>query len=117
MLTLLAGVVLKTNQFSVTEYYIPNNSDRHIIPALDFIYDISPIIVSIKEKKLCLTHFVVRLCAVVGGVFATTGIHQLSGPNLLLDCLITAQQKLVSPAFTGVTVHDLALKILQGVNW
>ncbi|GMH42923.1 hypothetical protein BSKO_10845 [Bryopsis sp. KO-2023] len=68
------GVVLKTNQFSVAEYFVPNSPERRLIPAVHFMYDISPIVVAISEKRRSLPHFVVRLCAVVGGVFATTGL-------------------------------------------
>ncbi|CAJ2668431.1 endoplasmic reticulum-Golgi intermediate compartment protein 3 [Trifolium pratense] len=67
--------VLPTNQFSVTEYFSPITSqfDR-TWPAVYFLYDLSPITVTIKEERRSFLHFITRLCAVLGGTFAVTGM-------------------------------------------
>ncbi|KMZ63765.1 putative Endoplasmic reticulum-Golgi intermediate compartment protein,putative [Zostera marina] len=66
--------VLPTNQFSVTEYFLPmKNSDRNW-PAVYFLYDLSPITVTIQEERRSFLHFITRLCAVLGGTFALTGM-------------------------------------------
>ncbi|CAL5203496.1 unnamed protein product [Lathyrus oleraceus] len=67
--------VLPTNQFSVTEYFSPITSqfDR-TWPAVYFLYDLSPITVTIKEERRSFIHFITRLCAVLGGTFAVTGM-------------------------------------------
>lgn len=68
----LSKEVLPTNQFSVTEYYSPTN-DR-TWPAVYFLYDLSPITVTIREERRSFLHFITRLCAVLGGTFALTGM-------------------------------------------
>lgn len=70
----LKGDTMNTNQFSVTEYFTPlKNYDRNW-PAVYFLYDLSPIIVTIKEERRNFTHFITRVCAVLGGTFALTGL-------------------------------------------
>ncbi|CAK8566971.1 unnamed protein product [Lathyrus sativus] len=71
----LSKEVLPTNQFSVTEYFSPITSqfDR-TWPAVYFLYDLSPITVTIKEERRSFLHFITRLCAVLGGTFAVTGM-------------------------------------------
>ncbi|KAE9596448.1 hypothetical protein Lal_00048656 [Lupinus albus] len=66
--------VLPTNQFSVTEYYSPLKEFDRIWPAVYFLYDLSPITVTIKEERRSFLHFITRLCAVLGGTFALTGM-------------------------------------------
>lgn len=41
--------------------------------AVYFLYDLSPITVTIKEERRSFLHFITRLCAVLGGTFAVTG--------------------------------------------
>ena len=73
---LYTGKRLQGNQYAVTEYYTPvHKGDTHM-PAVWFVYDISPISVSIARTRRSLTHLLVRCCAVVGGVFAVTGAGQ-----------------------------------------
>jgi len=96
----LSKKVLPTNQFSVTEYFLPiRPTDRawpgklspslpcrawylHLFSKLNyiffhvavyFLYDLSPITVTIKEERRNFLHFITRLCAVLGGTFSMTG--------------------------------------------
>lgn len=39
-----------------------------------FRYDLSPIVVSFYQKKEPFFHFLVQLCAIIGGVFTVAGI-------------------------------------------
>nr|XP_011467640.1 PREDICTED: endoplasmic reticulum-Golgi intermediate compartment protein 3 isoform X1 [Fragaria vesca subsp. vesca] len=66
--------VLPTNQFSVTEYYSPMKQYDRSWPGVYFLYDLSPITVTIKEERRKFLHFITRLCAVLGGTFALTGM-------------------------------------------
>lgn len=66
--------VLPTNQFSVTEYFSPMDEFDRTWPAVYFLYDLSPITVTIKEERRSFLHFITRLCAVLGGTFALTGM-------------------------------------------
>ena len=58
------------------------SSNRHcfhlVFAAVYFLYDLSPITVTIKEERRSFLHFITRLCAVLGGTFALTGIIILS---------------------------------------
>lgn len=66
---------LLTNQFSVTQHFRPhNNVHKSVVPGVYFMYDLSPIMVHITEKKKSFLHFLTNLCAVLGGVFAIAGI-------------------------------------------
>ncbi|KAF9588950.1 hypothetical protein IFM89_017629 [Coptis chinensis] len=69
----LSKEVLPTNQFSVTEYFVPMTEFDRTWPAVYFLYDLSPITVTIKEEHRSFLHFITRLCAVLGGTFALTG--------------------------------------------
>eukprot|EP00271_Cylindrocystis_brebissonii_P022599 TRINITY_DN874_c0_g1_i1.p1 TRINITY_DN874_c0_g1~~TRINITY_DN874_c0_g1_i1.p1 ORF type:complete len:370 (+),score=50.40 TRINITY_DN874_c0_g1_i1:278-1387(+) len=65
---------ISTNQYSVTEYFAPVYKNENNLPAVFFLYDLSPITVQIKEKRRNFFHFLTRLCAVLGGTFALTGM-------------------------------------------
>ncbi|RLN15951.1 endoplasmic reticulum-Golgi intermediate compartment protein 3 [Panicum miliaceum] len=70
----LSKKVLPTNQFSVTEYFLPIRPTDRSWPAVYFLYDLSPITVTIKEERRNFLHFLTRLCAILGGTFAMTGM-------------------------------------------
>ena len=73
VLFLDAGKRTKTHQYSVTEYDTVVHKGEMQMPSVLFIYDISPISVTITETRKSFAHLLVRVCAVVGGVFAVTG--------------------------------------------
>jgi len=66
-----------TNTFVATERFRPISTkkgiDAMVLPGVFFIYDISPFEVQIARKSVPFLHFITRLFAVVGGVFATLG--------------------------------------------
>ena len=70
---LWTGKQLQTNQFSVTEYWSRISKGRMQMPAVFFVFDLAPINVTIRDERGSFLHFLVRTCAVVGGVFAVTG--------------------------------------------
>lgn len=84
--------VLPTNQFSVSEYYSPINQFDRNWPAVYFLYDLSPITVTIKEERRSFLHFITRLCAVLGGTFAVTGMLD-RWINRLLEALTKSKSK------------------------
>ena len=77
----VAGKSLHSNQYSVTEYYSPVHKGEVQLPAIYFLYDLSPIMVLVKDSQDGLAHLLVRICAVVGGVFAVTGKQHYSTEN------------------------------------
>lgn len=56
---------------------------RYRLPAIYFRYDMSPITVEFRESQMALSHFLVQVCAIVGGVFTVLGLI-----NSLLDTSI-----------------------------
>ncbi|CAI5459817.1 unnamed protein product [Closterium sp. Yama58-4] len=68
------GGVVKTNQYSISEYFTASSPQSNALPAVYFLYDLSPIAVSITESHRSFFHFLTRLCAVLGGTFALTGM-------------------------------------------
>jgi len=57
--------------------YVANSNDilgRYAIPAIYFRYDMSPISVKFIKKNKALSHFLVQLCAIIGGVFTVLGL-------------------------------------------
>jgi hypothetical protein len=71
----LAGAAIATNQFSVTEHYRPLASGQsHGLPGVFFMYDLSPIMIRLRERKRSLASFLTGVCAIVGGVFTVAGL-------------------------------------------
>lgn len=73
---------VRTNQFSVTERERAVTMDRSGsgVPGIFFKYDLSSMVVKIKQERQPFWQFLVRLCGIVGGVFATSGmIHTFVG--------------------------------------
>lgn len=65
-----------THQYSVTEFAQKAGVYRGQIvpPSINFKYDFSPIKVHVKEEKRSFLQFVTSICAIIGGVFATSGL-------------------------------------------
>lgn len=98
------GTITKSNQYSFTEKFVPvgegvpekittkSSDDKSIrphlaqghlhrhpsiiraLPGVFFIYDMSPFMILRTEDSVGLPHFLVRICAVIGGVFTTSAI-------------------------------------------
>jgi hypothetical protein len=66
------GHVTETHQYSVSEYSTSIGSDGSQPAAVDIMYDLSPIVVTVNDTPPSILHFLVRMCAVIGGVFAVT---------------------------------------------
>lgn len=70
------GRSLKTNQYSVTEFFRPSdpNKDGQLLPGVFVFYELSPIRVEYEDKRRSFPHFLVQLSAIVGGVWAMAGM-------------------------------------------
>lgn len=97
------GVVMETSQYSVSEYamplIVPGDSTHSTLrrePFVDMVYDLSPIVMRIHESPLGLLHFVVRLCAVVGGALSVTRLL-----DRIVDAAVRATQPAAARASTG----------------
>jgi len=57
--------------------YVANSNDilgRYSIPAIYFRYELSPITVKFTVKSKSFSHFLVQICAIIGGVFTVLGL-------------------------------------------
>ena len=82
---------LVTNQYSVTEHYRSTNpKEGQGLPGVFFFYELSPIMVSISERRIGLLHFLTQLSAIVGGVFTVAGMLD----RLLYSSLKQIEKKL-----------------------
>lgn len=73
---------MKTNQFSVTERNrtINHKKGSHGVYGIFFKFDMSAMSVEIVEQRKPFLQFLIRLCGIVGGIFATSGmLHSLIG--------------------------------------
>lgn len=78
----LSGRETKTNQYSVTQRTreINHDSGSHGISGIFFKYDMSSIMVRVESRRRSFMGFLVRLCGIVGGIFATSGMmHSFIG--------------------------------------
>mmetsp|Transcript_11900 Transcript_11900/g.28892 ORF Transcript_11900/g.28892 Transcript_11900/m.28892 type:complete len:333 (+) Transcript_11900:91-1089(+) len=72
----LDGHVVDTNQYAVTDHF---RKQRDGFPAVYFIYDISPIMVRVKEWRPTFPHYATQLCAITGGMYVVAGqVHRLA---------------------------------------
>ncbi|KAF6253121.1 endoplasmic reticulum vesicle transporter-domain-containing protein [Scenedesmus sp. NREL 46B-D3] len=72
-----AGIRTNTNQFSVTENFRESaepTAGGRSLPGVFFFYDLSPIKVHIQEQRASFLHFMTNVCAIVGGIFAVSGL-------------------------------------------
>jgi len=76
---------IDTNQFSMTNHYSKiDMTEEHIeLPGVFFKYDISPLKISIDNMNKPISHLLLRLCAVIGGVWVVIGIVYSSVTNML----------------------------------
>ncbi|KAG0175855.1 hypothetical protein DFQ29_006859 [Apophysomyces sp. BC1021] len=67
--------VLLTNQYAVTDSRksVQEKSASGFVPGIFFKYDIEPISVQISQFRASFTHFLVRLCGIIGGSVVTVG--------------------------------------------
>ncbi len=67
---------MSTNQYSVTERNrtLDHRKGSHGVAGIFFKYDMNAMMVEIKEERRPFWQFLVRLCGIIGGVFATSGM-------------------------------------------
>ncbi|KAI9261551.1 endoplasmic reticulum vesicle transporter-domain-containing protein [Phascolomyces articulosus] len=67
--------VILTNQYAVTDSRkaVPEGRAMGTVPGIFFKYDTEPISVQITETRQPFTHFLVRLCGIIGGSVVTVG--------------------------------------------
>ena len=58
------------------QYTVNNNvyQDGESLPSAVFAYDISPMLVEVREERQAFSAFLTQICAIIGGVFTVTGL-------------------------------------------
>jgi len=68
----------KNNGELIESYQFVANSNelagKYRLPAIYYRYEFSPITVKFTEKRKSFSHFLVQICAIVGGVFTVLGL-------------------------------------------
>ena len=94
-----------TFQFSVTELSreLDHSAGSHGMPGIFFKYDFSPVCVTIKEHSIPFGRFLVRLCGIIGGIFATSCIV-----NGLINTFKNVFLGLISPKLQSKDSDDIS---------
>jgi len=83
----------RINREIIESYQFVANSNelvgKYRLPAIYFRYEFSPITVKFTEKRKSFSHFLVQVCAIVGGVFTVLGLIN----SILHSTLKTVLQK------------------------
>lgn len=92
--------ILETNQYSVTERNrtINHSKGSHGIAGVFFKYDMSSMMVEILEKRKPFWQFLIRLCGIIGGIFATSGMLHLFIGSILDGALCVLFRNKSSPS-------------------
>jgi len=70
------GQSINTNQYSVTTHKkaVTQKLGDTGLPGVFFMFEISPILVQMKESRRSFTHFLTGVCAIIGGIFTVAGM-------------------------------------------
>lgn len=105
----LSGQMANSHQYSVTEYakkvvYHEGDNEHGVLSKKQDLtagvymnYDVTPFTVKVTEWKKSWTHFITECCAILGGIFAFSG---------MLDTFVYRISKTFARRFTGETVFD-----------
>eukprot|EP00744_Colponema_vietnamica_P003898 GILI01005909.1.p1 GENE.GILI01005909.1~~GILI01005909.1.p1 ORF type:complete len:336 (+),score=86.99 GILI01005909.1:52-1059(+) len=63
--------IFHSYQFSSAQREFPSN---RMLPAIFFRYELTPVTVTYKQQQKSFLHFIVQVCAIVGGIFTVAGI-------------------------------------------
>lgn len=70
----------KTYQYSVKDHQRPIDHQKgsHGSPGIFFKYDMSALKIKVIQQRDTVCQFLVKLCATVGGIFATSGKYRFT---------------------------------------
>lgn len=70
------GEKIITNQYSFTlhEVIVDLSGTTFWQPGIFFMYDISPYMITHRHTRIPFTHFITKLCAILGGIFVSAGL-------------------------------------------
>ena len=102
---------MKTYQYSTTESerVIDHDSGSHGMPGIYFKYEIDAICVKVVEEYAPFWMFLIRLCGIVGGIYATSGLIS-SVANTVVDVITCKYIE------SNITIKDVDNKGFQTVQ-
>ncbi|ESO96332.1 hypothetical protein LOTGIDRAFT_60177, partial [Lottia gigantea] len=66
---------------------INHREGSHGVPGIFVKYDLNPIKIEVREERQPFWQFLVRMCGIVGGVFAVSGmLHDFCGCVIDIIC-------------------------------
>jgi len=69
------GQSMFTNQFSFTQHHQRIEGGANFaLPGVYFKYEINPLMIKINDKDSSFANFLVRICAIIGGLYVVFGI-------------------------------------------
>lgn len=85
---------VRTNQYSQSYFFRRSDPNKGgmLIPGLFLSYDLSPIHIEVEESKKSFFHFVVQLCAIIGGVFTVSSMLSTFMDDVVLKAVRKRQQ-------------------------
>lgn len=110
-----------SNQFSVNE--VQRNVEMSAfgqissLPGIFFIYDITPFMHIITEKSMSFAHFLVRICAVIGGVAAVRLLDVCDvdcptrGYHHVLSCKVVKAALVLCVCSNNVNIPPLIIQV------
>lgn len=84
---------VRTNQYSQSYYFRRSDPNRggQLLPGLVLSYDLSPIHIQVEESRKSFFHFVVQLCAIIGGVFTVSSMLSTFMDDVVLKAMRKSQ--------------------------
>lgn len=84
---------LRTNQYSQSYFFRKSDPNKggQLIPGLFLSYDLSPIHIEVEESRKSFFHFLVQLCAIIGGVFTVASMLSMFLDDVLIKAVRKAQ--------------------------
>lgn len=84
---------LRTNQYSQSYFFRRSDPNKggQLIPGLFLSYDLSPIHIEVEESRKSFLHFLVQLCAIIGGVFTVASMLSTFMDDVVLRAMRKSQ--------------------------
>lgn len=84
---------VRTNQYSQSYFFRKSDPNKggQLIPGLFLSYDLSPIHIEVEESRKSFFHFLVQLCAIIGGVFTVASMLSTFMDDVVLRAMRKSQ--------------------------
>uniref|UniRef100_A0A915IZP8 Endoplasmic reticulum-Golgi intermediate compartment protein 2 n=1 Tax=Romanomermis culicivorax TaxID=13658 RepID=A0A915IZP8_ROMCU len=93
------GATVKTCQYALTQRHraIDHSKGSHGMPGINFRYDMSSVMIEIRQRYKSTVELLMRLSALIGGIYATAGLFS-SILSFTINCLFCRKRTRSSDA-------------------